>query len=110
MKFWELQDLQAQTFGVFECLAGVHHGDTRGEIIIEGRPVTIKTPQMPSVQVFLLQQKTERLRTGASEIHWGEYVPSIIKKIQLHVFYEASGRKKGLAGTDGGFESKSSRL
>lgn len=28
----------------FECLAGVHHGDTRGEIIIEGRPVTIKTP------------------------------------------------------------------
>lgn len=28
----------------FECLSGVHHGDTRGEIIIEGRPVTIKTP------------------------------------------------------------------
>ena len=28
----------------FECLAGVHHGDTRGEIIIECRPVTIKTP------------------------------------------------------------------
>ena len=28
----------------FECLAGVHHGDTRGEIIIEGRPMTIKTP------------------------------------------------------------------
>lgn len=28
----------------FECLAGVHHGDTRGEIIIEGWPVTIKTP------------------------------------------------------------------
>lgn len=28
----------------FECLAGVHHGDTRGEIMIEGQPVTIKTP------------------------------------------------------------------
>lgn len=28
----------------FECLAGVHHGETKGEIIIEGQPVTIKTP------------------------------------------------------------------
>ncbi len=28
----------------FECLAGVHHAETRGEIQIEGAPVTIKSP------------------------------------------------------------------
>lgn len=28
----------------FECLAGVHHAETRGEIRIEGAPVTIKSP------------------------------------------------------------------
>lgn len=28
----------------FECLAGVHHGETRGEIWIEGTAVTIRTP------------------------------------------------------------------
>lgn len=28
----------------FECLAGVHHGETSGEVVIEGKPVTIKTP------------------------------------------------------------------
>lgn len=44
----------------FECLAGVHHGDTRGEIIIEGRPVTIKTPADAIRAGISLQQKTER--------------------------------------------------
>lgn len=28
----------------FECLAGVHHGETKGEIIIEGKTVSIKNP------------------------------------------------------------------
>lgn len=28
----------------FECLAGVHHGETEGEILIEGQPVLIKSP------------------------------------------------------------------
>lgn len=28
----------------FECLAGVHHGETKGEIIIEGKSVQIKSP------------------------------------------------------------------
>lgn len=28
----------------FECLAGVHHGETSGEICVEGQPVSIKNP------------------------------------------------------------------
>lgn len=28
----------------FECLSGVHHGETRGEVLIGGKPVNIKSP------------------------------------------------------------------
>ena len=73
----------------FECLAGVHHGDTRGEIIIEGRPMTIENSRRcHPCRYFFLQQKTERAPDWCFRDPIGENMSlPLFKKIQLHAFF-----------------------
>lgn len=47
----------------FECLAGVHHGETEGHIYIEGKEVSIKTPS-DAIKVGISFATEDRKGTG----------------------------------------------